>query len=191
MKGVAAPLPQDSALQPAWPPSLPSPASGVKASPSKASLLAPAMQETQVQSLRQQDPLDEGLPMGRACSPLPVSWDIPWTEESSGLQSVGSQNQTRQRVTLHSPEDGDHLRVFVSIIKGPGMSSQCLPAVLCSLQGGEGECGHPFPVFKAVRQPAGHFVQEEVALSVQRSGTRSSSQNADFNVGPIRTSQEL
>ena len=71
------------------------------------------------------------------------------------------------------------------------MSSLCLPVVLCSLQGGEGEDGHPSPVFKAVMQPAGHFVQEEVAHSVRLSGTRSSSQNADSNVGLIRTSQEL
>ena len=129
--------------------------------------------------------------MGRARSPFPVSRDIPWTEEPCGLQSVGSQSQTQQRVTLYSPEDGDRLRVFVSLIKGPGMSSLCLPVVLCSLQGGEGEDGHPSPVFKAVTQPAGHFVQEEIALSVRLSGTRSSSQNADFNVGPIWTSQEL
>ena len=46
-----------------------------------------AMQETQVQSLGQKDPLEEG--MAPYCSIL--AWRIPWTEEPGGLQSVGLQ----------------------------------------------------------------------------------------------------
>ena len=45
------------------------------------------MQETWVQSLGQLDPLEEG--MGTHSSIL--AWRIPQTEESGGLQSVGSQ----------------------------------------------------------------------------------------------------
>ena len=47
----------------------------------------PAMQETWVQSLGQEDLLEEG--MATHSSILP--WRIPWTEESGGLQSMGSQ----------------------------------------------------------------------------------------------------
>ena len=41
----------------------------------------PAMQETQVRSLRQEDPLEEE--MATHCSIL--AWKIPWTEEPGGL----------------------------------------------------------------------------------------------------------
>ena len=39
------------------------------------------MQETQVQSLRQEDPLEEGM----AAHSSILAWRIPWTEESGGL----------------------------------------------------------------------------------------------------------
>ena len=45
------------------------------------------MQETQVQSLGVEDPLEKG--MATQCSSL--AWEIPWTEKSSRLQSMGSQ----------------------------------------------------------------------------------------------------
>ena len=45
-----------------------------------------AMQETQVQSLAWEDPLEEG--MATPCSTF--AWGIPRTEEPGGLQSVGS-----------------------------------------------------------------------------------------------------
>ena len=47
----------------------------------------PAMQETQVQSLGWEDPLEKG--MATHSSFLP--WRIPWTEEPGGLQFMGSQ----------------------------------------------------------------------------------------------------
>ena len=54
----------------------------------------PAMQETQVQSLGQKDPLKKG--MATHCSIL--VWRIPWTEEPDGLQSRGiSNSRTWQR----------------------------------------------------------------------------------------------
>ena len=47
----------------------------------------PVMQETQVQSLGQQDPLEKE--MANYCSIL--VWWIPWTEETGRLQSMGLQ----------------------------------------------------------------------------------------------------
>ena len=47
----------------------------------------PAMQETWVLSLGQEDPLEKG--MAAYCSIL--AWRIPWTEEPGGLQSMGLQ----------------------------------------------------------------------------------------------------
>ena len=50
----------------------------------------PAVQ-TWVQSLGQEDPLEKGM----ATHSSILAWEIPWTEEPGGLQSVGSQSQTR------------------------------------------------------------------------------------------------
>ena len=47
----------------------------------------PAMQETQVQSLSWEDPLEEEM----AAHFSILAWRIPWTEEPGGLQSMGSQ----------------------------------------------------------------------------------------------------
>ena len=47
----------------------------------------PAMQETQVPSLGQEDPLEERM----ATHSSFLAWRIPWTEEPSGLQSMRSQ----------------------------------------------------------------------------------------------------
>ena len=46
----------------------------------------PAMQETWVQSLGGEDPLEEGM----ATHSSILAWRIPWTEEPDGLQSVGA-----------------------------------------------------------------------------------------------------
>ena len=43
----------------------------------------PAMQETQLQSLGQEDPLEAGM----ATHSSILAWRIPWTEESGGLHS--------------------------------------------------------------------------------------------------------
>ena len=50
----------------------------------------PAVQETQVQSLGWEDPLEEGM----ATHSSLLAWRIPWTEEPGGLQSTGSQRVT-------------------------------------------------------------------------------------------------
>ena len=47
----------------------------------------PAMRETWVQSLDQEDPLEKEM----ATHSSILAWRIPWTEEPSGLQSMGSQ----------------------------------------------------------------------------------------------------
>ena len=47
----------------------------------------PAMQETWVLSLGQEDPLEKGL----ATHSSILAWRIPWTEELGRLQSMGSQ----------------------------------------------------------------------------------------------------
>ena len=65
----------------------------------RASLIAqlvknpPAMQEpheTQVQSLDQEDPLEEGM----ATHSSVLAWRIPWTEEPGELLSIGLQSLT-------------------------------------------------------------------------------------------------
>ena len=45
----------------------------------------PAVQETWVQSLGQEDPLEKGM----ATHSSILAWRIPWTEEPGGLQSMG------------------------------------------------------------------------------------------------------
>ena len=47
----------------------------------------PAMQETWVQSLGQEDPLDKGMATHSSIR----AWRISWTEELGGLQPMGSQ----------------------------------------------------------------------------------------------------
>ena len=47
----------------------------------------PAMQETQVRLLSQEDPLEKGI----ATHSNFLAYRIPWTEEPGGLPSMGSQ----------------------------------------------------------------------------------------------------
>ena len=47
----------------------------------------PAIQETWVQSLGWEDPLEKGITTHSSI----LAWRIPWTEEPGGLQSMGSQ----------------------------------------------------------------------------------------------------
>ena len=47
----------------------------------------PAVQESQVQSLGGEDPLEKGMTTHLSI----LAWRIPWTEEPGGLQSMGSQ----------------------------------------------------------------------------------------------------
>ena len=47
----------------------------------------PTMQETQVQSLGQEDPLEKEM----ATHSSTLAWEIPWTEEPGRLQPMGLQ----------------------------------------------------------------------------------------------------
>ena len=47
----------------------------------------PAMQETRIQPLGWEDPVEKGM----ATHSSILAWEIPWTEEPGGLQSMGSQ----------------------------------------------------------------------------------------------------
>ena len=61
----------------------------------------PAMQEpqeTQVQSLGQEDPVEDGM---ATHSSIPA-WRIPQTEEPSGLLSIGSKELDRTEVTYQA-----------------------------------------------------------------------------------------
>ena len=58
----------------------------------------PVIQETQVQSLGWEDPLEKGI----------LAWRIPWTEEPGKLQSIGLQRVSH-----------DVTNTFTSLHKGP------------------------------------------------------------------------
>ena len=47
----------------------------------------PTIQETWVQSLGWEDPMEKGM----ATHSIILAWRIPWTEEAGRLQSMGSQ----------------------------------------------------------------------------------------------------
>ena len=55
----------------------------------------PEMQETWIQSLGREDPLEKGM----ATHSSILAWSIPWTEEPGGLQSMGSQRAGHTWVT--------------------------------------------------------------------------------------------
>ena len=57
-------------------------------------------QETRVQFLGGEDPLEEGM----AAHSSILAQIIPWTEEPGGLQSMGSQSQIQVRgLSMHAP----------------------------------------------------------------------------------------
>ena len=62
------------------------------------SLLKWPMQETQVQSLGPEDPLEEEM----ATHSSILAWRIPWAEEPGGLQSIESQRVGHDSVTEHA-----------------------------------------------------------------------------------------
>ena len=58
----------------------------------------PAMWETWVQSLGQEDPLEKEM----ATHSSILAWRIPWTEELGGLQSTGrKESDTTERLHFH------------------------------------------------------------------------------------------
>ena len=77
----------------------------------------PVIQETQVPSLGQEDPLEKRL----AIHSNILAWRIPWTEELARLQSMGS-----QRVRL---DQATHPFTFFHFhcIRHPYIYKQCNP----------------------------------------------------------------
>ena len=57
----------------------------------------PEMWETWVRSLGWEDPLEKEL----ATHSSILAWRIPWTVEPGGLQSMGSQRDTTERLHFH------------------------------------------------------------------------------------------
>ena len=58
----------------------------------------PAMQETQVRSLDWKDPLEKEVAFHFGI----LAWEIPWTEELCGLQSMGLQKSQTQLKKLNN-----------------------------------------------------------------------------------------
>ena len=57
----------------------------------------PAMQDTWIQCLGQEDPLEKGMATYYSI----LAWRIPWTEEPGGLQSMGSQRSCTRLSDKH------------------------------------------------------------------------------------------
>ena len=78
----------------------------------------PAMLQTWVQSLGQEDPLEKGM----ANHSSSLAWRIPWTEEPDGLQFIEQQKSwdTTERLTLSL--SCWSLSGIVSIVTGNALS---------------------------------------------------------------------
>ena len=69
----------------------------------------PVMQEIQVQSLGQEDPLEKEM----ATHASILAWEIPWIEELGGLHSMGSQRVRCDLVTKPPPSQLNQLISFL------------------------------------------------------------------------------
>ena len=77
----------------------------------------PAMQETRVQSLGPEDPLEKEI----ATDSGTPAWKIPWTEESGRLQSMGSQRvDTTEQLHFSLFPGGPVAKTPCSQSRGPG-----------------------------------------------------------------------
>ena len=72
------------------------------------SLVAQEVQETRVQSLGQENSLEEEM----ATHSSILVWKVPWTEEPEGLQSMGSQKSR----TLLSTRIGHRVIVSLTVV---------------------------------------------------------------------------
>ena len=59
-----------------------------------------AMQEIQVRFLSQEDPLEEEM----ATHSSILAWEVPWTQGPGGLQSMGSQRNTTEQLSIAQHE---------------------------------------------------------------------------------------
>ena len=71
----------------------------------------PAKQETWVRSLVQEDPLEEEMAMPSSI----LAWEIPWTEEPGGLQSVGSQREGHKLVERTANYVSEYSRLDLNV----------------------------------------------------------------------------
>ena len=69
------------------------------------------MQETQVQILDQEDPLE----MEIATHSSILAWRVTWTEEPGGLQSMGSQRDLRCRQILYHLSHHDFILMMLAV----------------------------------------------------------------------------
>ena len=59
----------------------------------------PAMQETQVQSLGREDPLEKGMAIHSSV----LAWGLPWTEEPAGYSPWGRKElDTTEQLSTHA-----------------------------------------------------------------------------------------
>ena len=70
------------------------------------------MQEMQVQSVGQEDSVKEEM----ATHSSILAWKIPWTEESGGLWSMGSQSQTLLSMRTRSYVLYDFRQVYLAFL---------------------------------------------------------------------------
>ena len=68
------------------------------------------MQETQVQFLDQEDPLEREMTTHFSI----LAWKIPWTEESGRLQPMGLQRVGHNLATEHTHHDKQVIEVSTS-----------------------------------------------------------------------------
>ena len=81
----------------------------------------PAIQETQVQSLGWEDPLEKEMAL---CSSM-LAWRIPWTDEPGGLQSMGLQrvrDDSSEQLTISLSLPNPHSRAAASLQSSDGFS---------------------------------------------------------------------
>ena len=64
--------------------------------------ILPKMQETQIQSLGWEDSLEKGMTTHSSI----LAWEIPWTVEPGGLQSMGSQRVGHDLATKRQAQLG-------------------------------------------------------------------------------------
>ena len=66
------------------------------------------MQETQVQSLGQEDPLEKEM----ATHSCILAWETPWTKEPGGVQSCGDQEESDSTWWLNNSNNRLHTYLF-------------------------------------------------------------------------------
>ena len=73
----------------------------------------PAKQETWVQSLGQEDHLEKEM----ATHSSTLAWEIPWTEETGGLQSTGvtKESDTMKQLNINSQVTHCHFQLILLV----------------------------------------------------------------------------